>query len=60
MMYTYNLIEARISMKAGKITRKNRKNQIISLRKQHVFFSFLSRLEKSNKMVSVFFFFSFL
>ena len=63
MTYTYNLIEARISMEAGKIKKNNntkgkkRKNQVVSFRKLllYVYFSFLSRLGKSSKFVVVFF-----
>ena len=67
MAYTYNLIEARISMEAGKIKknnnkkRKKRKNQVVSFRKLllYVYFSFVSRLGKSSKFVVAFFLFCF-
>ena len=51
MTHTYNLIEARISMEAGKIKKKKGMNQIVSFRKLLLCasFSFLSRLGKSSK-----------
>ena len=64
MTHTYNLIEARISIEAGKLKkkvtkkkkrkeRKKRKYQLVSFRKLllYVFFFFLSRLGKSSKSV---------
>ena len=55
MTHTYNLIEARISMEAGKIKKKEKKgmNQIVSFRKLLLCasFSFLSRLGKSSKKI---------
>ena len=61
MTQTYKLIENRISMEAGKMKKmKNRKKHIVSFRKPcflDVSFSFLSRLDKSERFLFCFFLF---